>query len=57
MSCIARLTLCLLPGQSNTLSAAILRSTFGQIPTQCKALFLGIGHLIGLAWHYTVSDT
>ncbi len=50
--CIAQLTLCLLPGQSNTLSAAVSRSTFGQIPTQCKAPnFVGISHLIGLAWH------
>ncbi len=49
--CMAQLTLCLLPGQSNTLSAAISRSAFGQIPTQCKALFVGIGPLIDLAWH------
>jgi len=41
----------LLPGQSNTLSATLLRSTFGQIPTQGKAPFVGIGHLFGLALH------
>ena len=55
--CIAQLTLCLLPGQSNTLTAAISRSTFGQIATQGKAPFVGIGHLIGLSRHYTASDT